>query len=180
MLLACRDWGISWAQQVGAAGTSYFEPDGVCFLAASFARARDAQYVAHRSFTRMDRRHGRGPVGYDHAVLKRLASNAAIKHPPTQLTSEASRCRLRFRNRALHRRPPWHPTSRRTPETILTTPRRHAETNSAQPPCIAYEGDFQMLAIKFAVLALSVGTLLTMVSPDISSDLLLAIVTCLS
>lgn len=37
-----------------------------------------------------------------------------------------------------------------------------------------------MLAIKFAVLALSVGTLLTMVSPDIRSDLLLAIVTCLS
>jgi hypothetical protein len=31
-LLISRCWGISGAQQVGAAGTRYFEPDGVCFL----------------------------------------------------------------------------------------------------------------------------------------------------
>jgi len=37
-----------------------------------------------------------------------------------------------------------------------------------------------MLALKFAVLALGAGTLLTMISPDFSNDLLLAVFTCLS
>ncbi len=37
-----------------------------------------------------------------------------------------------------------------------------------------------MLALKFAALALGAGTLITMLSPNFSSDLLLAIVSCLS
>jgi hypothetical protein len=37
-----------------------------------------------------------------------------------------------------------------------------------------------MLALKFIVLALGAGTLITMLSPDFSSDLVLAIVSCLS
>lgn len=41
-------------------------------------------------------------------------------------------------------------------------------------------GDFKMLALKFAALALGAGTLITMLSPDFSSELLLAIVSCLS
>jgi hypothetical protein len=37
-----------------------------------------------------------------------------------------------------------------------------------------------MLALKFAALALGAGTLITMLLPDFSSELLLAIVSCLS
>jgi hypothetical protein len=37
-----------------------------------------------------------------------------------------------------------------------------------------------MLALKFAALALGAGTLITIFSPDFSSELLLAIVSCLS
>ena len=69
--------------------------------------------------------------------------------------------------------------SQRAPETTFPIPRNHAETDSAQSLAIA-RGDFKMLALKFAALALAAGTLITMYSPDFSGDLLLAIVSCLS
>jgi hypothetical protein len=37
-----------------------------------------------------------------------------------------------------------------------------------------------MLALKFAALALVAGTLMTICSPDFSSDLSLAVISCLS
>jgi hypothetical protein len=41
-------------------------------------------------------------------------------------------------------------------------------------------GGFQMLALKFVALALAAVTLISMFSPDFSSDLVLAIVSCLT